>query len=258
MLGNSYDYAGDSALAIKTYDEGLKRFPKSGRLYLEKGVMYESQKPLEALKVYEKGIEAEPMYSSNYYRAARIYLRTNDRLSGLIYGEIFMNLERNTSRTKEMSELLYNGYKKSLIFSSKTEKKTEFCPVVIDAQNYEKNQILPLCMNFAFSLGMVMLKYDEFNYNNFVEMRTDFLKEYQNVKIKNAPNVLLSYFKTMDDNKVFNAYNYYIFQIGNETAFEEWQTKNKAEYDRFVNWYTTTGNQLQIDSKNIYISDQIK
>jgi len=258
LLGNNYDYKGDSAMAIKTYDEGLKMFPKSGRLHLEKGVMYEYSKPIEAIKIYEKGIEAEPMYPSNYYRAAKIYLKANDRLSGLIYGEIFMNLERTTSRTQEMSKLLYEGYKNSLIFESKTDKKTEFCPAIIDIKNYDKSKFFPLCVNFAYGFVVSMMKYEEFTYNNLVQMRKDFLKEYQNEKIKNSPNVLLNYFRTMDDNKVFNAYNYYIFQIANKEAFAEWQTKNKDEYDRFENWYTQSGNELKIDSKNFYISDPIK
>lgn len=258
LLGNNYDYAGDSVMAIKTYDEGLKKFPKSGRLYLEKGVMYESSKPIEALKIYEKGIEVDPMYPSNYYRVAKIYLKTNDRLSGLIYGEIFMNLERTTSRTQEMSKLLYEGYKNSLIFVSQNQKKTEFCPAIFDAEKYEKNEVLPLCMNFAYSFVVAMMDYNDFTYENFIQMRKNFLKEYQNEKTKNAPNVLLNYFKTMDENKVFNAYNYYIFQIANKKAFAEWQTINKDEYDSFVEWYTNSGNELKIDSKNVLISDQIK
>ena len=257
LLGNNYDYAGDSVKAIKTYNEGLKKYPNSGRLHLEKGVVFEiGEKYLEAIKVYEEGIKREPMYPSNYFRAAKLYLKTNDRLSGLIYGEIFMNLERTTSRTQEMSELLYDGYKKSLIFVSKNDGKTEFCTAVINADKYSKTNTLPLCSNFAISFNLAMLKHSEFNYHNFAQMRTDFLKEYE--KMKNAPNVLLSYFKTMDDSKVFNAYNYYLFQIANEKDFSDWQTKNKDEYDRFVNWYSTPGNELKVNSKNVYISDQIK
>ena len=258
LLGNNYDYKGDSLMAIQTYNEGLKKFPKSGRLHLERGVMYEPSRPIEAIKIYEKGIEVDPMYPSNYYRAAKIYLKTNDRLSGLIYGEIFMNLERTTSRTQEMSKLLYEGYKNSLIFESQSTKKTEFCPAVIDAQKYEKSELLPLCVNFAYGFVVAMMEYDEFSYDNFIKMRKSFLKEYQNAKIKNASNVLLNYFKKMDDNKVFNAYNYYIYQIDNQEAFTEWQNKNKDEYDNFVEWYTQFANELKIDSNNVFISDQIK
>jgi len=252
LLGNNYDYLDKPEKAIATYDEGLKKFPNSGKLYLEKGVVYEFEKKYDdAIASYEKGIKVAPMQPSNYYRAAKIYLRSNDKLSGLMYGEIFMNIERTTSRTKEMSELLYEGYKNSLIFVSQNEKETK--------EKYEKNNQLPLCVNFALSFTLAMMKHNEFNYNNLVQMRKDFLKEYQNTKIKkNAPNVLLNYFKTMEENKVFNAYNYYIFQIGNEEDFAVWQKRNQEEYNLFEQWYTKTENELRIDSNNVYISDQIK
>lgn len=260
LLGNNFDYQGKPELAIATYNEGLKKFPNAGRLYLEKGVMYEAEKPLEAIKIYEKGIEAEPMYPSNYYRAAKVYLNTNDRLSGLIYGEIFMNIERTTKRTQEMSELLYKGYKNSMTFVSSNEKRTDFCPSVIDIDKFEKNNLMPLCSNFAFGFVLAMTEFDEFNYINLMQMRKIFLKEYLNInkKVKNSPNVLINYFKTMEDNNVFNAYNHYLFQIANADDFTKWQEKNKEEYDKFINWYTTTENELKIDSENVYISDQIK
>lgn len=259
LLGNNFDYMGKPEQAILIYDEGLKKFPNAGRLYLEKGVMYEAEKPLDAIKIYEEGIEAEPMYPSNYYRASKIYLKTNDRLSGLIYGEIFMNLERTTKRTQEMSELLYNGYKNSMTFS-KNEKRTDFCPSVIDIDKFKTDKMMPLCSNFAFSFMLAMTEFDEFNYINLMQMRKIFLKEYLNInkKVKNSPNVLINYLKKMDDNKVFNAYNHYLFQIANGDDFTKWQEKNKEEYDKFINWFTTTENELKIDSKNVYISDQIK
>jgi hypothetical protein len=248
LLGNNYDYLEKPEKAIATYDEGLKKFPDAGRLYLERGVVFEFEKKYdEAIASYEKGMRVEPNYPSNYYRAAKIYLKTNDRLSGLIYGEIFMNLERTTSRTREMSEQLYEGYKSSMIFVSQDQKKTEFCPAVIDAEKYDKNKLLPLCMNFALSFVVAMMKHHEFNYDNLVQIRQDFLPEYQKLKLNNSPNVLLNYFKTMEDKKVFNAYNYYIFQAANKDAFAEWQTKNQDEYNHFEDWYTTTSNQLIID-----------
>ena len=51
------------------------------------------------------------MFPSNFYRLALLYLSSSDKLSGLIYAEIFMNLKRSTQRTKEMSKLIYETYK---------------------------------------------------------------------------------------------------------------------------------------------------
>lgn len=37
----------------------------------------------------------------------------------------------------------------------------------------------------------------------------------------------------MEDNHLSNAYSRYIFQMGDVEAFQNWKTKNKAEYDKY-------------------------
>ncbi|WP_370895616.1 tetratricopeptide repeat protein [Chryseobacterium gossypii] len=254
LLGNVYDYDGNPDKAIHTYEEGLKKFPNSGRLYLEKGVMNEHDKPLEAIKMYEKGIALDPSYPSNYYRAAKLYLNSNDKLSGLIYGEIFLNLERTTPRTQEMGKLLYEGYKKSIIFESKDKIKIDFCEAVIDVQNKK----YPLCVVFGKNFISVIINQNEFNFENLAAIRNRFVKEYFKEDYKDYPNILFSYFKKMEDNNVLNAYNHYIFQMGDVQAFKLWQANNQAEYDKFADWYTTKENVIKIDRANAFISDQIK
>ena len=53
-----------------------------------------------ALNYYEKGIEIDPKFPSNYYRAALLYDYSDHEIWGLIYGELFMDLEPNTKRTE--------------------------------------------------------------------------------------------------------------------------------------------------------------
>ncbi|CAH0219943.1 hypothetical protein MP478_21620 [Chryseobacterium sp. WG14] len=258
LLGSAYDLSNNPEKAISVYNEGLKKFPASGKLYLEKGVVLEFEgKFNEAIKTYEKGIKAEPSYPSNYYRVSQIYLNSNDLLSGLIYGEIFVNLERTTSRTKEISMLLYENYKKAVKFDNEGIK-TNLCPAVIDAQQYDKNKKFPFCIVFAKNFALSIINQKEINLNTLSEIRRQFLKEYYTKDYIDNPNVLLSYHKTMEDHNVFNAYNHYIFQIGDQKAFKNWQENNKAEYDQFVHWYTTNENILNINKNNLFVSDQIK
>lgn len=255
LLGNIYDYMGKPEQAISTYDEGLKKFPNAGRLYLEKGVIYEAKKPLEAIKIYEKGIEAEPMYSSNYYRAAKLYLRSDNKLSGFIFGEIFVNLERTTKRTKEMSKLLYEGYKEAIVFKDDNNSSISICKNISIDVNKLKNNKLPLCSMFEANLLLSSTGQKEFSLNSFAEIRSRFLKMYLEIIKKEYQIVLFDYFKKMDDSKVFDAYNHYIFQMGDESAFTEWMQKNDADYQKFVTWYTQDENLLTIDKSNVYLSN---
>jgi tetratricopeptide (TPR) repeat protein len=109
MLGNDYDYNLEPGKAIDAYERGMVKFPNSGPLYLERGNMELMKDEFNnALTYYITGIEVDPKHSSNYYRAAKLYLASEDTYLGLIYGELFMNLERGSQRTIEMSELIYN------------------------------------------------------------------------------------------------------------------------------------------------------
>ena len=98
LLGNSYDNLGDAGKAVATYDAGLKRFPRSGPLHLEAGIMaMEAKDYNRAVQYWETGIEAAPQFPSNYFWASKLYLQSSRPLWGFLYGEIFVNLERGSS-----------------------------------------------------------------------------------------------------------------------------------------------------------------
>ena len=105
MLGNIYDLDAQSDKAIETYKKGLEIFPNSGRLYLELGNMHYDNFD-EAIIFYEKGIEVEPTYPSNYYWATKIFCSSTEEIWGMFYGEMFMNIERGSKRKACQPKLL--------------------------------------------------------------------------------------------------------------------------------------------------------
>ncbi|MEO6831766.1 MAG: tetratricopeptide repeat protein, partial [Chitinophagaceae bacterium] len=131
-LGNAYDFNNQPAKAIETYENGLKRFPDAGELYLERGNMDLFKKDYEnALSYYEQGIKLDPKFPSNYYWASIIYCSSSEEVWGMIYGEIFMNLERNSKRTAEISKLLFDTYKSGIQFTSDTSMTVSFSQSII-------------------------------------------------------------------------------------------------------------------------------
>lgn len=259
LLGNNYDYLGQSDKAMQVYDEGLQRFPNAGRLYLEKGVVYEGKKKiLDAIKSYEMGISVDPQYPSNYFRAAKLYLDSSDKLSGLIYGEIFLNLERTTQRSQKMSELLYNTYKNAITFQNKNEIKINFCEVIIDEQKFKKNQRMPLCAVFGKNFILGSVHQTKFDLASLSEMRSAFLKNYNQEDVRKYPNVLFNYWNILDKAGHFNTYNRYIFQVGSPQEFAKWNEDNTDTFQKFADWYTNEKNYLHVTTQNVYISDSIK
>ncbi|MBK7434966.1 MAG: tetratricopeptide repeat protein [Chitinophagaceae bacterium] len=132
LLGNTYDESGNPDKAMETYRAGLQRFPGSGELYLESGIIYLKRKDYDsAVSTFEKGIEMDPGFSSNYYRAAKLYLSSNEKVWGMIYGELFMLLEPMSERSKELSRLLYETYKKQIALAGYGQAKAYFANRVI-------------------------------------------------------------------------------------------------------------------------------
>lgn len=257
LLGNNYDYLDNPEQAIKVYNEGLKKFPSSGKLYLEKGVVYELQKKYsQAVQSYENGMKAAPSHPSNYYRASKLYLNSSDPFAGLIYGEIFVNLERTTPRTKEISKLLYEGYKKAVKINSDSIK-VDFCKnITIDIQKFKNDGKFPFCVTFGKHFSISILDFKEINLNTLSSIRRRFLKEFYLKDSKDYPNLLIAYHKTMEDHNVFEAYNHYIFQMGDQEAFKLWMKDHEPEYNRFTDWYTQNENILKVTKENLYIDNE--
>lgn len=259
LLGNSYDLIDESSKAFEVYDAGLKKFPNSGKLYLEKGNVYWAKKKYEeALPFYEKGIEVDPSYPSNYYRATLIYCSSTEEIWGMIYGEIFMNLERNSKRTKEISKLLFNTYKNEIKLTSDSTFSVSFCQqmtmnIVPGAD--PKTMKLPFGMIYETNLMMSLLFVQQININSLDTIRTVFLTNYfDKGHNKTHPNALFDYQKKIQKAGHIEAYNHWILMQGDVEGFNLWASKNKDKYDKFIEWFIDNG--LVFNKENRFYKGQ--
>ena len=241
MLGNAYDYMGNSNNAMKTYKRGLKKFKNSGRLYLEQGVVQMGKNEYDkALDYFKKGIEVEPMFPSNYYWTARLFCNSDEEVWGMIYGEIFMNLERNTRRTSEISKLLYDTY----------ESEIQITDNAISVSFSKNNTIYfnpkdIISLKIPFGIGIYeptllssIVSEKTININTLDSIRTRFVDLYfENSNQEKYPNILFNYQKQVKDAGHLSAYNHWILMQGDNTAFEEWHTDNEEKWDNFVDWF---------------------
>lgn len=260
LLGNTYSVSGDPKMAIKTYEKGLEKFPNSGKLYLERANMEMMKKSYEkALYYYEKGIEVEPTFPSNYYWASKIYCSSSEEVWGMIYGEIFMNLERNSKRTVEISKMLFNTYKDQIQLLGDTSITVSF----------SKNAIInitdltnPADFKLPFGIGVyeptLLLSINDvksININSLNKIRTTFVNIYfSNNHDKSYPNILFSYQKQLKEVGHIEAYNYWILMQGDEQEFLNWKNANEEKWEAFVTWFTA--NPIKIDNNNKFHSSQ--
>lgn len=260
LLGNAYDNLGKSEKAIETYETGLKQFPNSGNLYLEMGVMQIGKKEYnKALAYYEKGIEVAPKFPSNYYWASIIYLSSDEEVWGMIYGEIFMNLERNSKRTVEISKMLFDTYKSEIKLTNKNSYSISFSKnATINVNDLSE----PDKIKLPFGLGayeptllISMIDTKSIDINSLDKIRSNFIDNYfKNGYDKTYPNALFNYQKQIKEAGHIEAYNHWILMKGDEKGFSSWQSENKEKWDNFIKWFTD--NRIKIDDTNRFYREQ--
>lgn len=260
LLGNSYDVSGDPEKALAAYDDGLKIFPNSGSIYLEKGNVFWAKKEYgKAIPFYEKGIEVDPAFPSNYYRAARIYCGSSEEVWGMIYGEIFMNLERNSKRTAEISKLLFDTYKSQITFTSDSSFSVSFSKnATINVSDLSDPSKLKLPYGIGFyepTLMIALIPVKSINLTTLNDVRTSFLDNYfSSGNDKNYPTVLFTYQKKVKDAGHLEAYNHWILMKGDEDGFQKWYDGNKEKFEAFGKWFNE--NQIEITNENKFYSRQ--
>jgi tetratricopeptide (TPR) repeat protein len=243
LLGNAYDYSGSSKKALETYDDGLKLFPKSGKLYLEKGNVYWGKKEYnDALPYYEKGIEADPTFASNYFRASLLFFTSTEIVWAMIYGEIFINLERNTDRTSTISKLLYDSYKSQIEFTTDSTISVSFSKmntITLDELTDSGGFKLPFAISaYEPSMLLSLINEKEISLESLARIRENFISNYINSDFNTKyPNVLFDYQKKIIDAGYMEPYTYWLLMDGDEEGFKKWKEKNMDKWDEFVSWY---------------------
>jgi tetratricopeptide (TPR) repeat protein len=254
MLGNAYDMNGNSKKAIEVYDNALSIFPKSGLLHLERGIMeLKKEEYNNAINYFEKGIRADPMFPSNYYRVAQLYLGSTEKVWGMIYGEIFLNLERNSKRTAEISKMLYDTYKSQIQFSSASSISI----------NFSKNSTIRISTNsdlgklklpfelivYEPTISISLIGESKIDLDSLHRIRTRFLELYFKSGFeKEYPNILFDYQKRVNEAGHLEAYNHWILLMGDENGFTDWNNTNNEKWSAFITWFGN--NPLTLDDKN--------
>jgi hypothetical protein len=242
LLGNSYANEFNHQQALATYKTGIAKFPNSGPLHAEIGIYFLANKQLnKALNYFEHGIKVDPLFAANYYHAAKLFAASDNKIWGIIYGELFMNMERNSLRTQEISKLLFNTYQQAIIYKNATFIGTDFSNPkskqgdssfngTLKKDNFVQQIVEP-------NITSICKEYTSINLQNLHAIRNQFLKNIASQTTKGASNILFSYQQQMKDASVFEAYNYWLFNKGDETAFKAWASGNKADFNFFLKWY---------------------
>ncbi len=221
LAGNAYLQLEQFKECEKLFRKGIKKFPESGAMYNELGELLMAQKDYSAIKYWEKGIEVDASFSKNYYNASKYYFLTTDKIWTLLYGEIFINIEPQSSRTVEIKNMLLDGYKKlfaEAIITLPTSDKNNFTDAFITSINKQSAVV---------AAGI--------NVESLIMIRTRFILDwYQNYADK-LPFKLFELHRQLLQGGMFEAYNQWIFGSSqNLAAYQNWTAVHTVEYNEFT------------------------
>jgi len=261
LLANAHDNLGNREQAMEIYKEGLRRFPDSGPLHLELGIMMAmGEKDYDAaLHYWEEGIRRDPSFASNYYWAAKMFCSSEQRIWGMIYGEIFLNLEPGTKRSDEISAMLFETYRDAIHFGDDGDS------VEVDVGNMmtmappKGDRIkLPFLLLYSSDLGIaaaMLPKSDRVSGITTIRaihaLRSSFQKTWREMKHDSEyANVLFDRHAQLAAAGLLESYDYWLFLGGAREEAKEWIGRHEQPFTDFVGWFRE--NRLKLDSSNLF------
>ncbi|MEL7534481.1 MAG: tetratricopeptide repeat protein [Bacteroidota bacterium] len=253
FLGNAFDNLDQEEEALKAYKRGLRKYPTSGRLHVELGILALNHNKLrEAIEYWEQGIDVDPNYAPNYYWAAKAYANTSERLWALIYGELFVLLAPQDPRTAEIGSMLLSNYTSSVEvlgdesvlfrFSLRAYNRSsdsDRIPFIRSGspQSFEQAFVERFQTSQAqFSLGLTEPQ-------AIAAARAAFLQNWRAKENLSQlfPNALFDHWEAIQAAGHWEAYHFWLFKDADSERFKDWATskQNDILLARWVKWQKT-------------------
>ncbi len=250
LLGNIHDFLQDTTSSRAVYRKGIEVYPNSGRLHFEMGQQYfVAYNKDEARKWWLRGTQAEPSYPKNYFWLAKAYADTKDKIWAIFYGEVFLNLERNTPRTKEMSELLFQLWNAALV-SADTSDPINFCSdELLEVPSPWGPAKMSFPNAFEFTMGLARQAVvpnqgpvTKLSIQQLVEIRYRFTRAWAAAGHDTTyPNDVLSYNIWLQKEVRIREYLWWLYSYGDVKEMNKYFKTNENRYDTFLTWFSDNG-----------------
>jgi len=218
--------------AIATLQKGLERFPLAGLLYHEKGkILSVEDKPEDALNAWLDGISKEPDYAPNYFEASLCYLKSKKVMWGLLYGEIYLDMQHDSVGDENIKNKLFAGYK--TMFDGFAPEETP---------HFGKPQRVKTAKNFEEAVAEVYSRLtpvmsDGMSTENLTMVRVRFLMDWFSTYGNTYPFSLFSYDDTLVSYGRFDIWNEWIFgKAESVPEYDAWNTFHDGAITRTRAW----------------------
>ncbi len=224
LLGLAYKAVAEYKDCEKLYRNGIRRFPKSGILYNEYAELFAMQNEMDdAIDQWEKGIAADPGYSSNYYNASIYYGKKQQWLRTALYAEIFLNLESYSARVADIKPMLLQAWKglsnSAYLLKSAQEAKSPF----------EKAYAASLQQSIGGDAAPTSM-------SQITAIRTRFVIQWMNQYGAKYPVALFARQQYLLNQQLFAAYDYWLMSADDDDTYKQWKDAHAQEAQGFTDF----------------------
>ena len=238
--GNSLDHSNKPDEAIKIYDLGIKTYPDYYQLYFNKAITLINKKETEkSLENFQKSAILNPNHAGTMNALA--LLNNNQRIISILSSLRYLVIDNRSSRAKTHLESVLELMNKGV--SQNDEKNIT---VLIDSQETKKkkkkeNDFSAVDMILSIS---TTLDFDEKNKDKTQSEKTIYklestfsvLKELQKKQKGFYWEFFAPYFISLKENNLIEPFTYIIFLPSQSEDVKDYHQKNAKEIDRFYEW----------------------
>lgn len=243
---NSYDMMGQPQSALKTYDEGIDKFPDFYHLYFNKGItLTQMEKYEKAVLNFEKSITLNPNHAGSYNALARVLYMQQQKIPALMAFSRFFIIEPNGQRAAlnvPFLEELTRGNAQKTGRNSITIN-IDVTDLGEEGKEEEKkaNDFTTTALILALNSGMDYTKANKKKtdvdlFKGNIETVCTSLAESKSENFGFYWDVFVPYFIEMNEKDLVETFSYIAYSSTNEKYVKKWITKNKDKIDAFYNW----------------------
>ena len=241
--GNALDQSGKPDLALKIYDEGLKKYPDYYHLYFNKGItLVNSRKNEEAVKAFEAAAKLNPNHPGSFNALA--VLSPSNRIASILASSRYLVLDNKTARAKGNLDAIVSQMSKGV-----SKQGDHSISLAIDENTLNKVNKKRKSENDFSTADVVLslsaaLDFDEKNKN-----KTDIEKFAQKFEtICNALDetkknqkgyfweILAPYFIEMKNRNLIEPFSNIVFLSANNGDATEYSNLNPDKIEAFYLW----------------------
>jgi len=237
MVGACYDFKGKKTESKNILKLGLQRFPKSGRMLMELGIVEVGLKNFDLARQYwENGVSLQPEFAGNYFHLSKFYYDNGNFAKCVYYGETYVNMATNEERGREASSMVFDAY--NLARHTNTESKFNMLPNKEMLDGIGLDQTIADLYETAFKNAKIKLNNDEkLTLAQVIKIRKEFIKLWDNQEIKERyPSKLFEFQIEINTKGWFEAYSGLMLSEGAHTEFQDWVEKNYETFDSYMTW----------------------